>query len=186
MTYTKKNPPENQWQNLVAQSIHEPETIEWLGSNIENLLRSYLHQIGYYGNIDHLFPTPSEENQWLYDSDTNSCMGYFITRYEGLYGSWSYDYAYRSHFFQIFCDDQPSYYSAGDPPKFVIDQSRDQGKEIVIWDKALSKDHPLLQKAKAECIELGLNKAITTRLWNQTTPETFWEAWENRKQKPKK
>ncbi|KAM3091314.1 hypothetical protein ACKFKG_26040 [Phormidesmis sp. 146-35] len=45
---------------------------------------------------------------------------------------------------------RPSYYTAGDPPEFVIEQFRDQGKEIVIWDKALSKDHPLLQKAKAQ------------------------------------
>ncbi|MBE9013035.1 hypothetical protein IQ250_22815, partial [Pseudanabaenaceae cyanobacterium LEGE 13415] len=60
------------------------------------------------------------------------------------------------------------------------------GKEIVIWDKVLSKDHPLLQKAKAECIELGLNKAIATRTWNQSSPETFWQAWEIRKKKPKK
>ncbi|KAM3113096.1 hypothetical protein [Phormidesmis sp. 146-33] len=58
---------------------------------------------------------------------------------------------------------RPSYYTAGDPPEFVIDQFRDQGKEIVIWDKALSKDHPLLQKAKAQCVALGLNKAIATR-----------------------
>ena len=186
MSYTKKNPPINPWQTLVAQSIHEQGSLEWLDSNIENIYRSTLHQIGYYGNIDHLFPTPSAENQWLYTETSNSCVGYFITRYEDLYGSWSHNYAYRSHFFQIYCDDRPAYYTAGDPPDFLIEQFRDQGKEIVIWDKALSKDHPILQKVKAECITLGLNKGLATRIWNQTMPETFLEAWEARKNKPAK
>jgi hypothetical protein len=184
MAHHKKDSPPNPWTDLVARSIHDPETIEWLDSNIENILRGCIHQIGYYGNIDHLFPPPTVDNQWLYDEDTNSCTGYFITRYSGLYGSWSNEYAYRSHFFQIFCSgDRPSHYSAGDPPQFLIDDFAKQGKEIVLWEQALSKDHPLLQKAKAESLALGMNKAIATRLWNKATPDTFWQAWENRKSK---
>jgi hypothetical protein len=42
----------------------------------------------------------------------------------------------------------------------------------------------LLQKAKAECEVLGLNKSILhTRIWNKATSETFESAWEDRKQK---
>jgi hypothetical protein len=183
MAYIKKNPPENHWHALVAQSIHDVGTIDWLESNIENVIRSYLLQIGYYGNIDRIFPTPCQENQWLYDPDTSSCIGYFITRYEELYGAWSHDYAYRSHFFQIYFDGRCSYYTAGDPPEFLIENFRNQGKEIVPWENALTKEHPILQKAKAECEALGLNKSIATRIWNKATPETFESAWEARKQK---
>ncbi len=158
MAYIKKNQPENHWRALVAQSIHDPETIDWLESNIENLLRGYLLEIGYYGNIDRIYPTPCQENQWLFDLETNSCIGYFITRYNELYGNWSHDYAYRSHFFQIYFDNRSSYYSAGDPPEFLIEDFRSQSKEIVLWNNALTKDHPILQAAKAECEEFGLNK----------------------------
>ena len=183
MAYTKKNPPANHWHALVSQSVHDPGSIEWLDSNIENIIRSYLLEIGYYGNIDRLFPTPCQENHWLFDLDTNSCLGYFITPYEELYGTWSHDYAYRSHFFQIYFDARPSYYTAGDPPEFLIENFRTQGKEIVPWDNSLTKDHPILQVAKAECLELGLNKSIATRIWNKNTLETFSSAWEARKQK---
>ena len=186
MTYTKQNPPTNPWQTLVARSIHEPGTTEWLESNIENIYRTSLHNIGYWDTIAHLYPTPTADNQWLYDEHTNSCIGYFITPYDNLYGTWSHDYAYRSHFFQIYCDDRRNSYSAGDPPEFVIEHFRDRGKEIVPWEKSLTKDHPILQKAKAECLTLSLNKSIATRIWNQTTLETFWPAWETRKNKSPK
>ncbi len=97
------------------------------------------------------------------------------------YGTWNHDYAYRSrsvvsgesHFFQIYFDDRPSYYTAGDPPEFLIENFRTQGKEIISWDNFLTKDHPILQTAKAECLELGLNKSIATRIWNKNTLETF-------------
>jgi hypothetical protein len=183
MTYNKKNPPANHWHALVSQSIHDPGSIGWLDSNIENVIRSYLLEIGYYGNIEHIFPTPCQENQWLFDLETDSSIGYFITRYEELYGTWSHDYAYRSHFFQIYFDDRPSYYSAGDPPEFLVENFRIQGKEIVPWENSLTKDHPILQAAKAECVELGLNKSIATRIWNKNTLETFSSAWDARKQK---
>jgi hypothetical protein len=176
MTYTKNNPPANHWHALVSQSIHDPGSIEWLDSNIENTIRSYLLEIGYYANIEHIFPTPCQENQWLFDLETDSSIGYFITRYEELYGTWSYDYAYRSHFFQI-------YYGAGDPPEFLIKNFHSQGKEIVPWENSLTKDHPILQAAKAECVELGLNKSIATRIWNKNTLETFSSAWDARKKK---
>ena len=58
MTYTKQNPPTNPWQTLVARSIHEPGTTEWLESNIENIYRTSLHNIGYWDTIAHLYPTP--------------------------------------------------------------------------------------------------------------------------------
>jgi hypothetical protein len=183
MAYTKKNHPENHWRALVAQSIHDPETIDWLESNIENLLRGYLLEIGYYGNIDRIYPTPCQENHWLYDPETDSCTGYFIACYEGLYGAWSHDYAYRSHFFQIDFKSYSSYYKPGDPPASVVEEFRSQGKEIALWDGICSRDHPILQKAKAECESLGLNKSIATRIWNKNTPETFESAWEARKQK---
>jgi hypothetical protein len=191
MTYIKKNPPENRWRSLVAQSIHDPETIDWLESNIENVLRGYLLEIGYYGNIDRIFPTPCQENHWLYDPETDSCTGYFIACYEGLYGAWSHDYAYRSrsvafgesHLSHLDFKSCSSYYKAGDPPESVVEEFRSQGKEIALWDGICSKDHPILQKAKAECEVLGLNKSIATRIWNKATPETFESAWEARKQK---
>jgi hypothetical protein len=183
MAYTKKNPPENHWRSLVAQSIHDPETIDWLESNIENLLRGYLLEIGYYGNIDRIFPTPCQENHWLYDPETDSCTGYFIACYEGLYGAWSHDYAYRSHLFHIDFKSCSSYYKAGDPPESVVEEFRSQGKEIALWDGICSRDHPILQKAKAECEVLGLNKSIATRIWNKAILETFESAWDARKQK---
>ncbi|MEP1079573.1 hypothetical protein NDI52_29630 [Leptolyngbya sp. PL-A3] len=184
--YSKQNPPPNQWVSLVKRSIHEPGTVEWLDSNIGNLLRAEIHACGYWGNIDHIFTEPCQENQWLYDPETESFTGYFITQYENLYGFWSHTYAYRSHFFQIFTtSEKRSYYTAGDPPQFLIDDLADQGMEVVIWDKELSKDHPLLQKAKAECEALDppLNKSIATRIWNKSTSETFPSEWEARKQK---
>ncbi len=184
--YTKKNPPLNQWAALVEQSIHDPGSIEWMESNIENFLRAAIHACGYWSSIDHIFPEPCQENNWLYDPDTETFMGYFITRYEELYGSWSHNYAYRSHFFQVSPDpDGESYYTAGDAPQFLIDAFADQGIEVVIWDKPLSKDHPLLQKSKAECEKLSppLNKSVATRIWNKSTPETFPAEWQARKAK---
>lgn len=181
---TKKNPPLNQWVSLVEQSIHQPGTSEWLDSNIGNLIRAEIHCCGYWGTINYIFPEPSQENNWLYDPETETCIGYFITMYEGLFGSWSHEYAYRSHFFQLSINpEQTSYYMAGDPPQFLIDEFADRGIEVVIWDKALTKDHPLLQKAKAECEVLRppLNKSIATRIWNQSTPENFLADWEARK-----
>jgi hypothetical protein len=183
MAYIKKNPPENHWHALVAQSIHDVGTIDWLESNIENVIRSYLLQIGYYGNIDRIFPTPCQENHWLYDPKTDSCTGYFIACYEGSYGAWSYEYAYKSHFFEIYLDGRCSYYKSGDPPESIIEEFRNQGKEIVVLGGTSSRDHPILQKAKAECEVLGLNKSIATRIWNKNTPKTFESAWEDRKQK---
>ncbi|WP_088889841.1 hypothetical protein [Leptolyngbya ohadii] len=186
MSYTKKNPPPNQWANLVAQSIHQPGTIDWLDSNIENWLRAEIHACGYWGQIDHIFPEPCPDNRWLYDEDTHSFTGYFITQYENLYGFWSHSFAYRSHFFQIFTSgNQRSYYTAGDPPQFVVDIFAKQGKEIATWDTVVSKDHPLLQKAKAECATLNppLHKSIATKIWNKSTPDTFPAEWEARKQK---
>lgn len=186
MSYTKQNPLPNQWVSLVERSIHEPGTLEWLDSNIGNLLRAEIHACGYWGTIGYIFPEPCQENSWLYDSETQSFMGYFITPYENLYGFWSPNYVYRSHFFQIFANSGGrSYYTAGDPPQFLIDAFANQGIEVVIWDKGLSKDHPLLQKAKAECEMLNppLNKSVATRIWNKSTPESFLSMWEERKMK---
>lgn len=95
----------------------------------------------------------------------------------------SHDYAYRSHFFQIDFKNRSSYYKAGDPPASVVEEFRSQVKEIALWDGICSRDHPILQKAKAECEVLGLNKSIATRIWNKNTLETFSLAWEARKQK---
>ena len=88
--YTKKNPPLNQWSSLVERSIYEQGTVEWKEANNGNLLRAVIHKCGYWGNIDYIFPEPSEENDWLYDSDNQSYVGWFIAQYEGLYGSWSH------------------------------------------------------------------------------------------------
>lgn len=187
--YTKNNPPINQWASLVARSIHEPGSAEWLESNIGNFLRAAVHECGYWSSIDYIFPEPCKENDWLYAADTESWIGYFITQYKELYGYWSHDYAYRSHFFQISLEPNVrSYYTAGDAPQFVIDAFANRGMEVVIWDKTLNKDHPLLQKAKAECEKLNppLNKSVATRIWNQSTLETFLSAWEARKAKHSK
>ncbi len=187
--YTKNNPPINQWASLVARSIHAPGSAEWLESNIGNFLRAAVHDCGYWSSIDYIFPEPCKENDWLYDADTEFWIGYFITQYKELYGYWSYDYAYRSHFFQISLEPNvKSYYTAGDAPQFVIDAFANRGMEVVIWDKTLNKDHPLLQKAKAECEKLNppLNKSVATRIWNQSTLETFLSAWEARKAKHSK
>ena len=184
--HNKSNPPDNQWISLIERSIHEPNSIEWIDSNIGNLLRSAIHDCGYWNSIDLIFPEPCLENKWLYDTDTKTFIGYFITQYKELYGYWSHDYAYRSHFFQTsFAPNIKSYYTAGDPPQFVIDTLADRAIEIVIWDKHLQKDHPMLQKAKAECENLNppLNKSVATRIWNQSTPETFISKWEARKTK---
>lgn len=184
--YTKNNPPINQWASLVESSVHKPGSLEWIESNIGNVLRSAIHNCGYWSSIDFIFPEPCEENNWLYDPDTKSFIGYFITQYQELYGYWSHNYAYRSHFFQISLDSNAkSYYTAGDAPQFVIDAFANRGVEVVIWDKSLNKDHPLLQKAKAECEKLNppLNKSIASRIWNQSTPETFLSQWEARKAK---
>ena len=184
--YTKKNPPLNQWASLVERSIHEPGSIKWIESNVGNVIRAAIHECGYWSSIDYIFPKPCQENNWLYNSDTKTIMGYFITQYEDLYGYWSHDYAYRSHFFQIAVDsDAQSYYTAGDAPQFLIDSFCDRGIEVVIWDKPLNKDHPLLQKAKAECQKLNppLHKSVATRVWNKSNPETFMAEWEARKAK---
>ena len=184
--YNKSNPPQNQWASLIERSIHDPSSIEWIESNIGNFLRSTIHDCGYWNSINLIFPEPCYENQWLYDSETKLFTGYFITEYEGLYGKWSHNYAYRSHFFQISSDfNTSSYYTAGDPPQFVIDTLADRGIETVIWDKSLNKDHPLLQKAKIEGETLipPLNKSVAIRIWNQSTPETFLLMWEARKAK---
>lgn len=185
-SYNKNSPPQNQWASLIERSIHEPSSIEWIESNIGNFLRSSIHDCGYWNTINLIFPEPSYENQWLYDYKTKLFTGYFITEYEGLYGNWSYNHAYRSHFFQISLDSNiQSYYTAGDSPQFFIDTLADKGIEIVIWDKNLQKDHPMLQKAKIEGEKLipPLNKSIATRIWNQSTPETFLSMWEVRKAK---
>lgn len=87
-------------------------------------------------------------------------------------------------FFQISLDPNvSSYYTAGDSPQFVIDALADRAIEIVVWDKALNKDHPLLQKAKAECEKLNppLNKSVATKIWNKSTPEIFPAEWAARK-----
>lgn len=184
--YTNSNTPQNQWASLIERSIHDPSSIEWIEFNIGNFLRSTIHDCGYWNSINLIFPEPSYENQWLYDSNTRLFTGYFITEYKELYGNWSRNYAHRSHFFQISLDSNiSSYYTAGDPPQFVIDTLADCEIEIVIWDKSLSKDHPLLQKAKIECQKLNppLNKSVATRIWNQSTPETFISTWEARKAK---
>lgn len=184
--YTKSNSPQNQWASLIERSIYDPSSIEWVESNIGNFLRSTIHDCGYWNSINLIFPEPCYENQWLYDSETKLFTGYFITEYEGLYGNWSHNYAYRSHFFQISLDSNiNSYYTAGDPPQFVIDTLANRDIEIVIWDKPLNKDHPLLQKAKIGCQKLipPLNKSVATRIWNQSTPETFISIWEARKAK---
>lgn len=184
--YTKNNPPQNQWASLIERSIHEPGSAEWVESDIGNFLRSAIHDCGYWNSIDLIFPEPCYENKWLYDSDTRSFIGYFITQYEGLYGYWSHNYAYHSHFFQILLNPSVnSYYTAGDPTQFVIDALADRAIELVIWDKHLHKEHPLLQKVKAECEKLDppLNKSVATRIWNQSTPETFLSAWESRRAK---
>lgn len=187
MSYqTKNKPPVDRWISLVERSIHEPGSIEWLESNAGNLLRSALHNCGFWDSIDYIFPEPCQENNWLYDPDTKDFIGYFITKYKGLYGYWSHDYAYRSHFFYISLDSQKiSYYNAGDVPQFVIDTFAASGKEIALWGKPLNKDHPLLQKAKAECEQLvpPLHKSIATKMWNNSTPETFIAKWEARKAK---
>lgn len=111
---------------------------------------------------------------------------FFITKYENLYGKWSEDFAYRSHMFNISFDDyRQSYYTAADPPQFIVDEFTKKDMEIVLWDKELSKFHPLLQKAKKEAAELTppIHKSIPTRIWNQTTPDYFWAEWEARKNK---
>lgn len=184
MDYNKQNPPPNQHLSLIARSIHDPESIEWIESNIQNVLIACIHECGYWQKIDYLFPLPCLENQWLWDLETKSFIGYFIAQYESLYGYWSDKYAFRSHFFQISTEPNiKSYYTAGDSPQFVIDNFADKGIEIVIWDKALNKDHPLLQKAKAECETLlpPINKSNATRIWNKSTPKTFWDDWTARK-----
>lgn len=184
--YTKHNPPPNPHLSLIARSIHEPGSIEWIESNICNWLISAIHECGYWSKIDYIFPEPCQENQWLYNVDTKSFIGYFIAQYEGLYGYWSNNYAYRSHFFKISTElNTQSYYTGGDPPQFLIDTFADKGSEIVIWEKTLNKDHPLLQKAKAECANLNppLNKSVATRIWNKSTPVTFWTDWSARKAK---
>ena len=184
--YTKKNPPPNQWELLVELSLHQPGTIEWWESNIGNVLRSVIHHCGYWQTIDSIFPEPCQNNDWLYNPDIKSYVGYFITRYEELYGYWSHNYAYRSHYFYISTEPKGEiYYTAGDPPQFLIDNFEKRGIEVVPWDKSLNKDHPLLQKAKAECQTFNppLNKALATRIWNSSTLDTFMTEWEARKVK---
>ncbi len=184
--YTKNNPPLNQWATLVARSIHEPGSIDWLDSNMENYLRAVIHDCGYWSSIDHIFPTPCQENNWLYDEEQGNFMGFFLSEYEDLYGSWSEDFAYRSHMFQISLEDhRECYYTAADAPKFLIEKFTKAGVEVVMWDKELSKFHPLLQKAKKEAAELSppIHTSVPTRIWNQTEPDLFWSEWEARKQK---
>lgn len=215
--YTKKNPPPNQWIELVKQSVYEIGSIEWKESNAGNILRTWIHACGYWEEIEYIYPEPDQENDWLYDFDTGFYAGYFITQYEGLYGYWSNDYAYRSHYFNISIPEKwkdyytgdnllqllsdaytnvenpirraiDAYYTAGDPPQFLINAFADQDLEVVPWDMSLSKEHPLLQKAKAECETLNLpfSKALATRIWNKSTPDTFITEWEVRKIKYQK
>lgn len=181
---SKQNPPPTPHLSLIARSIYNPGSIEWIESNIHNFLIAAIHECGYWSKIDYIFPEPCQENDWLYDQDTKSFIGYFIAQYEGLYGYWSNKYAYRSHFFQISTQlGNSSYYTAGDPPQFFIDDFAEKGIEIVNWEKALNKEHPLLQKAKTECLMLNppLSKSIATRIWNKSTPDLFWHEWTARK-----
>jgi hypothetical protein len=179
--HPESTPPVNRWASLVKRSIHQPGSLEWLESNIGNFLRAALHDCGHWDAIDYIFPKPVQENHWLFDFETNSFMGYFLSQCEGHYGYWSHHYAYRSHFFQIFADpEKQSYYSTGDPPEYVIEALANQGIEVVRWGKFLQSDHPLLRKAKAECQTLNppLCQSVVTAIWQQSTPDTFLTEWE--------